>query len=130
MSVPGYPNLFIIGDLAHFAHQTGQPLPGVAPVAMQQGRYIARLIRKRLKGKQVPPFHYFNKGNLAVIGRNAAVADFGFSGFSGWLAWLIWIFVHIAYLIEYDNRVLVLFQWASNYFTRKRLPAISPRIKL
>jgi NADH dehydrogenase len=120
LSLPNYPNIFIIGDLTHYAHQTGNPLPGIAPVAMQQGRYVARLLKKRLKGKRVPPFRYFNKGNLAVIGRNKAVADFGFTGFSGWVAWLIWIFVHIAYLIEYDNRVLVLFQWATNYFTRKR----------
>lgn len=120
LTIPGHPDIFVIGDLAHYAHQTGQPLPGVAQVAMQQGRYAARLIRKRLKGRDLPPFRYFDLGNLAVIGRNAAVADFGFIRLSGWLAWLIWVFIHIANLIEFDNRVLVLFQWASNYFTRKR----------
>lgn len=120
LTISGHPNIFIIGDLAHFAHQGGQPLPGVAQVAMQQGKYAASVIRRRLQGKALPPFRYVDLGNLAVIGRNAAVADFGFMRFSGWLAWLIWVFVHIAHLIEFDNRVLVLFQWASNYFTRKR----------
>lgn len=110
----------MIGDLAHCAGADGKALPGVAPVAMQQGRYAARLIRKRLHGRTLPPFRYINKGNLAVIGRNAAVADLGFTRFSGWPAWVVWVFVHIAYLIEYDNRVLVLFQWAMNYLTRKR----------
>lgn len=120
LTIPGHSNIFIIGDLAHFAQQGGQPLPGVAQVAMQQGKYAARVIRRRLQGKKTPPFRYVDLGNLAVIGRNAAVADFGFMRFSGWPAWLIWVFVHIAHLIEFDNRVLVLFQWASNYFTRKR----------
>ncbi len=125
LSVPGFPNIFVIGDLANYAHspsrgQDGKPLPGIAPVAMQQGRYVARLIYRRLRGKKMKPFRYFDKGNLAVIGRNAAVADFGFVRFSGWPAWLLWVFVHIAYLIEYDNRLLVLVQWAANYFTRKR----------
>lgn len=116
----GHPEIFVIGDLAHCAGADGKALPGVAPVAMQQGRYAARLIRKRLHGRTLPPFRYINKGNLAVIGRNAAVADLGFTRFSGWPAWVVWVFVHIAYLIEYDNRVLVLFQWAMNYLTRKR----------
>lgn len=116
----GHPEIFVIGDLAHCAGADGEALPGVAPVAMQQGRYVARLIRKRLRGEKLPPFRYVNKGNLAVIGRNAAVADLGYARFSGWPAWVVWIFVHIAYLIEYDNRLLVLFQWAMNYITRKR----------
>ncbi|MFQ5584904.1 MAG: NAD(P)/FAD-dependent oxidoreductase [Calditrichia bacterium] len=120
LTIPGFDNIFVIGDMAHFSHQTGEPLPGIAPIAMQQGRYAARTIINRLKGKKPLPFHYFNKGNLAVIGRNAAVAQFGRWKFSGWLAWLIWVFVHIAYLIEFDNKFSVLFQWAYNYFTRKR----------
>jgi NADH dehydrogenase len=120
LSIKEFPNIFIIGDLANFSCQTGIPLPGVSPVAMQQGRYAARLIKRRWQGKNLPAFRYFNKGNLAVIGRNAAVADFGFLQFSGWLAWLIWVFVHIAYLIEFDNKILVLFRWAIDYFTRKR----------
>ena len=120
LTVPGYSNIFVIGDLANFPHQGGKPLPGTAPVAMQQGRYVASLIKARLKGKNLPPFRYHHKGSLAVIGRNAAVADLGFLRFSGFFAWLAWIFVHIGYLIEFDNKILVLFQWAWNYLTRKR----------
>ncbi len=120
LSVPGHPDIFVVGDLAGFTHQGDRPLPGVAPVAMQQGRYVADRIAARLRGEMPPPFRYRNKGNLAVIGRNAAVADMGIIRFSGFLAWLTWIFVHIAYLIEYDNKLLVLFQWAWNYFTRNR----------
>ncbi len=115
-----YRDVFVIGDMAYLEDKNGQALPGVAPVAMQQGRYVAKLIRRQLKGKQGKPFRYLNKGSLAVIGRNAAVADFGFARLAGWPAWLVWIFVHIAYLIEYENRLLVLIQWASNYLTRKK----------
>jgi NADH dehydrogenase len=87
---------------------------------MQQGKYVAKLIRARLQGRTVLPFHYTDKGSLAVIGRNSAVADLGFMKFSGFPAWFIWVFIHILYLVEFDNRMLVLFQWAWNYFTRKR----------
>lgn len=120
LSLENNPEIVIIGDLANYSRHSGSAPPGMAPVAMQQGRYAARLIKNRLTGKTTPPFEYINKGSLAVIGRNAAVADFGFIRFHGFPAWVIWIFVHIAYLIEYDNRLLVLFQWAWNYFTRKR----------
>jgi len=120
LTVRGYPNIMVIGDLAHFTHQTSRPLPGVAPVAMQQGKYAARLIKQRLKERELPAFHYFDKGSLAVIGRNAAVAQMGTLHFSGFVAWLAWVFVHIWYLIEFDNKLLVLFQWAYNYFTRRR----------
>jgi NADH dehydrogenase len=120
LSIPGHPEIFIIGDLANFPHQTGKPLPGLAPVAMQQGRYVAKVLKARLQGRKIPPFKYWDKGTLAVIGRNSAVADFGRFKISGFPAWLLWIFVHIAYLIEYDNKLLVMFQWAWDYFTRKR----------
>ncbi|MGB7293865.1 MAG: NAD(P)/FAD-dependent oxidoreductase [Thermodesulfobacteriota bacterium] len=120
LSVPGFHNIFVIGDLANFSHQDGTPLPGVAPVAMQEGLYVAKLLENRLSGENIRPFRYKNKGSLAVIGRNAAVADLGRFRFSGFFAWLIWIFIHIQYLIEFDNKVLVLVQWAWNYFTRKR----------
>ncbi len=120
LSIPGRPEIFVIGDLASFTPEGGQPLPGVAQVAMQEGRYVAELIRGRLSGKETRPFRYFDKGSLAVIGRNAAVADLGRVRLSGFPAWLIWAFVHISYLIEFDSKVLVLFQWAWNYFTRKR----------
>lgn len=120
LTVPGHPDIFVIGDLANFSHQTGQPLPGVAPVARQQGQYAAKLLQQRLQGNALPPFRYKDQGNLAVIGRNAAVADLGALKFSGFLAWLIWVFIHILSLIEFDNRMMVMFQWAWNYVTRKR----------
>lgn len=118
-AIPGHPEIFIIGDLAHF-DQVGQALPGVSPVAMQQGRYVARAIVKRLRGEPLKPFHYFNKGSLAVIGRAAAVADFGKLRFSGILAWLLWLFVHIMYLVEFSNRVLVFIHWGFLYLTFNR----------
>jgi len=120
LSIKGHPEIHVIGDLALFTHQTGKPLPGVAPVAMQQGRYVADLIRKRLRGESVPPFRYFNKGNLATIGRNKAVADFGRLQLSGFLAWFTWVFVHLMYLVEFENRMLVLVEWVYNYITRNR----------
>jgi NADH:ubiquinone reductase (H+-translocating) len=119
LSVPGHPEILVIGDMASFT-QDGKPLPGVAPVAMQQGRYVAGLIEKRLRGKPVEPFRYWNKGNLATIGRRSAVADFGAVRFSGPLAWLAWLFVHLMYLVGFENRVLVLIKWTYNYVTRNR----------
>lgn len=118
LTIDGRPEIFVIGDLAHVTGPDGNPLPGVAPVAMQQGRYAAGRIAGRVAKDQ--PFRYRDKGSLAVIGRNAAVAVLAGRQFAGFFAWLIWLFVHIAYLIEYDNRILVLTQWAINYFTRKR----------
>ncbi len=120
LSVAGHPEIMIIGDLCAYTHQGGEPLPGVAPVAMQQGRYAARIVKQRLAGKQTRPFRYRDKGSLATIGRAAAVADFGFVRFWGYPAWLLWSFVHIAYLIGFENRLLVLVQWAWNYLTRNR----------
>jgi NADH:ubiquinone reductase (H+-translocating) len=120
LSVKGYPNLFVIGDLANFTTTENKPLPGVAPVATQEGKYVARLIRKRLAGQTLPAFEYFNGGSLSVIGRHSAVADIGSMRFSGFFAWLIWVFVHIYYLIEFDNKLVVFIQWTWSYFTRKR----------
>lgn len=120
LSVPGHPEILVIGDLANFSHQDGKPLPGVAPVAMQQGRYVARLIAAREQGRMLAPFHYFNKGNLAVIGRAAAVTDFGFVRFHGVIAWLLWLFVHLMYLVQFQNRVLVFVQWGLQYLTFNR----------
>lgn len=119
LSLPGYANIFVIGDLANFSHQNRQPLPGIAPVAMQQGEYAAKLIQKRLAGDTLPPFRYADAGSLAVIGRNAAVVNLNFARFSGFFAWLVWVFVHIYYLVEFDNKLVVMIQWAWNYFTRK-----------
>jgi NADH dehydrogenase len=120
LTLPGHEDIFVIGDLAHFAHQTGEPLPGIAPVAMAQGRYVAAAIKRRLAGKPVPPFRYRDKGQLATIGRAAAVADFGSVRFSGHFAWLLWLFVHLMYLVGFENRVLVFVRWAWNYVTRNR----------
>lgn len=120
LSIAGYPDIFVIGDLANFAHQDGTPLPGIASVAMKEGEYVAKLIKQRLAAQTIPQFHYVDTGSLAVIGRNAAVVNLGYVKLSGFLAWLIWVFVHIYYLIEFDNKLVVMIQWAWNYFTRKR----------
>jgi NADH dehydrogenase len=120
LSVKGYSNIFVIGDLANFSHQNQKPLPGVAPVAKQQGQYVATLIAQRLKGNILPPFSYTDRGSLAMIGQNSAVVDFGFIKLTGFLAWLFWLVVHIYFLIEFDNKLVVIIQWAWNYFTRNR----------
>jgi len=119
LSIPGHSEIFVIGDLA-VLEQDGKALPGVAPLAMQQGRYVARLIRAQAEGRTVPPFHYHNKGNLAVIGRAAGVADFGRLHFHGWPAWLLWLFVHLMYLAQFRNRVLVFIRWGFQYLTFDR----------
>ncbi|MGD1897991.1 MAG: NAD(P)/FAD-dependent oxidoreductase [Phormidesmis sp.] len=120
LSVPGCPNIFIAGDLAHYAHRTENPLPGTAATAMQQGEYLASSIKKRLANKTVGAFEYKDNGTMAVIGRNEAVADLGFTKLSGFPAWIIWIFVHIYFLIEFDNKLLVMLQWGWHYFTSQR----------
>ncbi len=119
-----HPDVFVIGDMARCEAADGQPLPGVAPVAMQQGAFVARVIRSRLDRDGRPPgagtaerFRYRNRGSMATIGRAAAVADLGWIRFSGYAAWLAWLLLHVAFLIEYQNRALVLLQWAWNYFT-------------
>jgi NADH:quinone reductase (non-electrogenic) len=120
LSLPGHPEIFIVGDLANFRHQNEKPLPGLAPVAMQEGRYVAKLIRRRLAGKSLPPFQYRDRGTLATIGRYKAVADLRIIRLSGHLAWLIWLFVHLMSIVQFGNRVLVFVQWGWNYFTRDR----------
>jgi NADH dehydrogenase len=120
LSIPNHPDIFVIGDLAHYRNQQGQPLPGVAPVAMQQGRYVAELIQQRLRGQTPPPFHYRDRGSMAIVGRAEAVADVRGRRFSGLLAWLAWLFIHLMNLVEFENRLLVVIQWAWNYFTRNR----------
>jgi NADH dehydrogenase len=125
--VPGHPELFVLGDLARFEHQGGKPLPGVAQVAMQQGSYVANLIECRLGGKSLPsPFHYKDKGQLAVIGRNSAVADLGWLRLSGFAAFLLWALVHLHFLILFQNRLLVLTQWAWNYLSGNRSALLIP----
>jgi len=120
LSVAGYPNIYVIGDLAHFEHGVERPLPGVAPVAMQEGRYVAMTIEHRLQGGSPTLFRYFDKGSLATIGRASAVALIGKWKLSGFLAWLTWLFVHLLYLAEFDNRILVFLQWMWNYVTYQR----------
>jgi NADH dehydrogenase len=119
-SVPGHPEVFVVGDAAHFEDPVQGILPGVAPTAIQMGRYVGRIIAGDLKGKARTPFKYFDKGQLAVIGRGQAVASIWKLKFSGFIAWLIWAFVHIAFLIGFRNRVLVMLQWAWSYFNYER----------
>ena len=117
LTIPGHPEVQVIGDLANFSHQTGQPLPGVSPVAMQQGRHAARNILRMIKNREPQRFRYWDKGSMATIGRNKAVADLNFVHLSGLPAWLVWLFVHIIFLVGFRNRLAVLFQWAWAYFT-------------
>ncbi len=120
LSLPGHPEIFALGDMVNFSHQTGAPLPGVAPVAIQQGKYVAKRITSKLRGRSVPPFHYREFGNMATIGRSAAVADFGRFKFSGFIAWVLWLVVHLMNLVSFRNRLLVLVQWGWNYLTYDR----------
>jgi NADH dehydrogenase len=115
--LPGRPEVFVLGDMAALQ---GMPLPGVAPVAMQQGRYVADAIEAVMLGREFAPFAYVNKGNLATIGRAKAIADFGTFQLSGWVAWLLWLFIHIMYLVGFRNRVQVFVHWAFQYLTFNR----------
>lgn len=120
LALPGHPNVFVIGDTASVT-QDGKPLPGVAPVAMQQGRYVAALIKQRVTtGGPEHPFHYVNKGNLATVGRSYALVDLKGLHLTGLLAWILWLVIHIYYLIGFRNRLITLFQWAWTYFTFNR----------
>ncbi|HXY48471.1 MAG TPA: NAD(P)/FAD-dependent oxidoreductase [Terriglobales bacterium] len=120
LSLPGHPEVFVIGDLAALQDQHGHMLPGLAPVAIQEGKFVAHLIRRELQGKPRQDFHYWDKGTLATIGRAAAVAQFGRIHISGFIAWLSWLFIHIYFLIGFRNRLLVFFQWAWSYVTYER----------
>jgi NADH dehydrogenase len=121
LTVPGYPDIFIVGDLALSLGDDGNPLPGVAQVAIQGGAYAAKTIRARLKGKQdLKPFRYFNKGDMAVIGRAAAVANIFGVHLAGLFAWLAWLFIHLIYIVEFQSRVLVFVQWGFEYLTFSR----------
>ena len=122
LTIPNYPEIFVVGDLATCIDKEGKPLPGVAQVAMQGGAYAAKLIAKRARGDSRPQaqFHYFNKGDLAVIGRASAVANiFGFH-LTGLIAWLVWLFVHLLYIVEFQSRLLVAIEWGFLYFTFNR----------
>jgi NADH dehydrogenase len=121
LTLPGHPEIFVLGDMANFSHQDGKPLPGVATVAMQQGRYVAVTLRRRLLGGEpLPPFHYRDPGSMATIGRAAAVGYVGRWHFSGYVAWLAWLFIHLINLIQFESRLEVLLQWGYAYITRNR----------
>jgi NADH dehydrogenase len=119
-SLKSHPEILVIGDLANFPHQGTRPLPGVAQVGIQMGQYAALLIRNRVHGMPTKPFHYWDKGNMATIGRAAAVAEIGKLHVSGVIAWFMWLFIHLMYLVGFQNRVVVLIQWFYSYATFNR----------
>lgn len=119
-SLPGHPEIFVIGDLAHFQHGLEKPLPGVCQTAMQMGDYVGDLISKRLEGKTKPAFRYWDKGNMAVIGRKRAIAEVGGFEFSGIFAWLLWAFIHVLYLVNFQSRIIVAIRWGFDYFSFNR----------
>lgn len=121
-SVPGYPNVFAIGDMALCIQPDGKPVPGVSPGAMQEARHVARIIEDELDGKTVarPPFIYWDKGTMATIGRSAAVAQIKKLQLSGWIAWFMWLVVHLLFLVGFRNKISVLIQWTYSYLTYKR----------
>jgi NADH dehydrogenase len=122
LSLPGHPEVIALGDMVRIRREDDEPLelPGLAPVAMQEGRYAGRLVRNRLRGRETAPFHYRDKGNLATIGRASAVADLNFVRLSGFIAWVGWLVVHLWYLIGFQNRLLVLIRWSFSFFTHGR----------
>jgi NADH:ubiquinone reductase (H+-translocating) len=121
LTIPNYPEIYVVGDLASVTNPDGRPLPGVAQVAMQGGAYVAKSIVKRLNGpRELPPFHYFDKGDLAVIGRGSAVARIFGMRLSGLLAWLVWVFIHLMYLVQFQSRLVVLIRWGFQYLSFDR----------
>jgi NADH dehydrogenase len=122
LTVPGHPEVFALGDMVRVQRPDGTvtPLPGLAPVAMQEGRYVARAVRARLRNRETQPFHYRDKGNLATIGRSKAVADVKGLRLAGFPAWALWLLVHIFYLIGFQNRLLVILRWTISFLTRGR----------
>jgi NADH dehydrogenase len=120
LTIPGHPEVFVVGDLASLTDEDGHPYPGVAQVAMQQAQQAARNVIRAIENQPYAEFHYKNLGNMATIGRNAAIADLGWLQASGFPAWLLWLFIHIVWLIGFRNRILVLVQWAGAYLTYQR----------
>jgi NADH:ubiquinone reductase (H+-translocating) len=122
LTLPGHPDVVVLGDMVRVRGSDGQAktLPGVAPVAIQQGHYAGELVERRLAGRPVRPFRYRNKGNLATIGRRSAVADLRFIRLSGTLAWLVWLTIHLWYLTGFQNRLIVFIRWSVSFFTRGR----------
>lgn len=120
LTLPGSDCEFVLGDAAHFDHDLAEPLPGLAPVAIQQGRYAAKSIKRRVKDKTVEPFEYFDKGQMSTIGRAAAIVEFGRIRAVGFFAWILWLFIHLLYLVGFKNRVVVLIEWTYSYLAFKR----------
>ena len=122
LTLPGHPELFALGDMVRVRGADGAAnvLPGVAPVAMQQGRYVSEVVRARLQGDEIPPFHYRDKGNIATIGRAAAVAEIKSLRLSGFLAWITWLVIHLWYLVGFQNRLVVLIRWSFSFVVRSR----------
>ena len=120
LSIPEHHNIFVIGDAAHALNENGEMLPGIAPVAIQQGRYAAKVIKEDLAKHERQPFRYIDKGTMATIGKAKAVATIGKKQFSGLKAWLLWCFIHIFYLVSFPNRVIVMIQWFFWYLTGER----------
>ena len=120
LSISGHPNVFVAGDQACFTHQTGSPLPGTAPVAIQQGRFVAETIRRDLAGRTREAFRFVDKGQMATIGRSRAIVEIGKLRFSGWFAWVTWLVVHVYFLVGFKNRLLVVLHWAWSYLTFRR----------
>lgn len=124
LTIPKYENVYVIGDFGNFIDENGNSLPGIAPVAMQQGTYAGKHIIAKLQNKEIQPFKYFDKGKLAVIGRNAAIADFRNFQVSGFPAWILWAFVHIGYLVGFNNRLQVMMKWGWDYFYKRQTSRI------
>src|SRR5262249_32440925 len=120
LSLPGHPEVFVVGDAAALLDVGGKQLPGVAQVAMQGGTHAARTILRRIKGEPSRPFVYRDKGSMAIVGRGSAIADIRGLRFSGFLAWLAWLFLHIFELIGFRNRIVVMVEWAAAYITLQR----------
>jgi len=120
LTIPGHPEIYVIGDMSHFAPGGGPPLPGLSPVAMQQGRHVAKNIKIQLAGGWPAAFEYWDKGTMATIGRHRAVADAGFLRFGGFVAWLAWLFIHLIFLVSFRNKLFVLISWGYAYFTYGR----------
>jgi NADH dehydrogenase len=120
LQLPGQTEVYVVGDLAAFPDETGQPMPMLAPVAMQQGEHAAANIRRQLAGREPEPFHYFDKGTMATIGRSAAVARLAGISFTGFIAWIVWLVVHLFQLIGFRNRLVVLINWAWSYLFFER----------
>jgi NADH dehydrogenase len=128
LSVPGHPEIFAIGDVANFSHQGGKPLPGVAPLAMQSGEQAARNVLALAEGNPTKKFNYWDKGSMATIGRNKAIADLKVIKLSGFLAWLSWLLIHLLFIVELRNRILIFFQWAWSYITYTHGARLSYRV--